>query len=574
MTITQIDLNPKVDNVAKIDTLEFKSDQPTGPGGPGFGQVMNQLRQAQQDYGVHPPSQDSLTTNEVTLPSGQELAAGVQDMSLLFNFHNPEIDSWSLKAVNLGPTLNVITPTQAEPDAQSLEAFALSQGLDENAVQWLLGKPIGTVASPLLQANEASATNLANVPSSRIAGLDPQAGLSNAASLKTNQIAGFDLKTGAFSLAPQGPTAVDSQLTAPSPDQSGPPSGSMSNTSTVSTMDSMSTASTVRTVSTMDSVSTASTLSTANTVNTMDSVSSMGSMGTVTPAASAFTTGAALWALALNEDVKPPTPTTRPAVDSESAEAAAIQIQLMRQPMPAAVWMLRTAMPQEVKPERANAIPSLSESELDLGADFNPELVDGLIAGLENEAAPTPMASTAHPGAMSSTRQEAPLTLPAGPNNAETAQRAGSDATERSENIQNLAEKMGQAVGKRMLTEIEKGQWHLKLQLRPATLGHIEVEMRMLSGQLDAVFNAPQALTRELLQEGMTRLKETLNQMGMDVASMQVKDGQTRQNGGKSTPNQATKSTDLVNNDSKSTNSSTTTVARHKMGEDGWDVLV
>lgn len=559
MTITQIDLNPKVETVAKIDTLEFKSDQPTGPGGPGFGQVMNQLRQAQQDYGVHPPSQDSLTTNEVTLPSGQELAAGVQDMSLLFNFHNPEIDSWSLKAVNLGPTLNVITPTQAEPDAQSLEAFARSQGLDENAVQWLLGKPIGTVASPLLQANEASATNLANVPSSRIAGLDPQAGLSNAASLKTNQIAGFDLKTGAFSLAPQGPTAVDSQLTAPSPDQSGPPSGSMSNTSTVSTMDSM---------------STASTASTVRTVSTMDSVSSMGSMGTVTPAASAFTTGAALWALALNEDVKPPTPTTRPAVDSESAEAAAIQIQLMRQPMPAAVWMLRTAMPQEVKPERANAIPSLSESELDLGADFNPELVDGLIAGLENEAAPTPMASTAHPGAMSSTRQEVQLTLVAGPNNTETAQSAGSDAAERSENIQNLAEKMGQAVGKRMLTEIEKGQWHLKLQLRPATLGHIEVEMRMLSGQLDAVFNAPQALTRELLQEGMTRLKETLNQMGMDVASMQVKDGQTRQNGGKSTPNQATKSTDLVNNDSKSTNLPTTTVARHKMGEDGWDVLV
>jgi len=125
-----------------------------------------------------------------------------------------------------------------------------------------------------------------------------------------------------------------------------------------------------------------------------------------------------------------------------------------------------------------------------------------------------------------------------------------------------------------MLTEMEKGQWHLKLQLRPATLGHIEVEMRMLSGQLDAVFNAPQALTRELLQEGMTRLKETLNQMGMDVASMLVKDGQTQQNGGKSTPNQASKSTDLVNNDSKLINSPIITATRQKMGEDGWDVLV
>lgn len=523
MTITQIDLNPRADNAAKIDTLEIKNDPSTGPIGPGFGQVMNQLRQAQQDTGVSNTPQDATASDEGTLLSGQEMAADVQDMSLLFNVHNPEMDSWSLKAVNLGPTLNVITPAQAAPDAQSLEAFARSQGLDENAVQWLLGKPVDTLAPSVFPATGVSATNPASVTSTRITGLDLELGLSNANSFKTTQNAGLDLKTGAFNLTPQVPTAVESPLTAPSPGQPEAP---------------------------------------------------VGSMATMTPANSAFTTGAALWALALSEDAKASVPATRPVNDAESAEAAAIQIQLMRQPTPAAVWMLRTAMPLEVKPERANAMPAISESELDLGAEFNPELVDGLMAGLENTSAPAPMASTAHPGAMSGSRPEAPLTLAAGPNNTETAQSAGSDAAERSENIQNLAEKMGQAVGKRMLTDMEKGQWHLKLQLRPATLGHIEVEMRMLSGQLDAVFNAPQALTRELLQEGMTRLKETLNQMGMDVASMQVKDGQTRQNGGKSTSNQASKSTDLINNDSKSINSPTITGSRQKMGEDGWDVLV
>ena len=523
MTITQIDLNPRADNAAKIDTLEIKSDPSTGPIGPGFGHVMNQLLQAQQDTGVSSTPQDATASDEGTLASGQEMAAGVQDMSLLFNLHNPKIDSWSLKAVNLGPTLNVITPEQAAPDAQSLEAFARSQGLDENAVQWLLGKPVDTLSPSVFPPTGVSATNPASVTSTRIAGLDLELGLSNANSLKITQNAGLDLKTGAFNLTPEVSTAVESPLTTPSPGQPGSP---------------------------------------------------VGSVATMTPANSAFTTGAALWALALSEDAKASAPATRPVNDTDSAEAAAIQIQLMRQPTPAAVWMLRSAMPLEVKSERANAMPSISESELDLSAEFNPELVDGLMAGLENTSAPAPMASTAHPGAMSGTRQEAPLTLAAGPNNTETAQSAGSDAAERSENIQNLAEKMGQAVGKRMLTEMEKGQWHLKLQLRPATLGHIEVEMRMLSGQLDAVFNAPQALTRELLQEGMTRLKETLNQMGMDVASMQVKDGQTQQNGGKSTPNQASKSADLVNNDSKSTNSPIITVARQKMGEDGWDVLV
>lgn len=507
MTITQIELNPRADISPKVDTLEVKNEQATGSIGPGFGQVMNQLRQAQQDN----TNVDTAAADETALPNGQEMAAGVQDMSLLFNLHNPEMDSWSLKAVNLGPTLNVITPAQAAPDAQSLEAFARSQGLDENAVQWLLGKPGDTLTPSVLQPS---------------GDLDiPASGASGWSAL---QSAGLNLKM-AGPIVPSGsPTAVETQLS-PALGEPAP-------------------------------------------------LPPAGSMATLTPAASAFTTGAALWALALSEDPKPAAPATRPVNDTESAEAAAIQIQLMRQPTPAAVWMLRSAMPLEVKPERANAMPAISESELDLSAEFNPELVDGLIAGLdaglESTSAPAPMASTAHPGAMSGSRPEAPLTLAAGPNNTETAQSAGSDAAERSENIQNLAEKMGQAVGKRMLTEMEKGQWHLKLQLRPATLGHIEVEMRMLSGQLDAVFNAPQALTRELLQEGMTRLKETLNQMGMDVASMQVKDGQTQQNGGKSTPNQPSKSADLVNNDSKSTNSPIITVARQKMGEDGWDVLV
>ncbi len=145
---------------------------------------------------------------------------------------------------------------------------------------------------------------------------------------------------------------------------------------------------------------------------------------------------------------------------------------------------------------------------------------------------------------------------------------------QRSEDVQKLAEKMGQAVGQRILSEIEKGQWHLKLSLRPATLGHIEVEMRMRSGELDAVFTAPQATTRELLQDGMAKLKDTLGQMGMDVASMQVGDGQTRQRGGESTPQKMSKSTISSDSDSDIGATRTAPAPRMKMGQDGWDVLV
>ena len=148
------------------------------------------------------------------------------------------------------------------------------------------------------------------------------------------------------------------------------------------------------------------------------------------------------------------------------------------------------------------------------------------------------------------------------------------DSATRRENIHTLAEKMGQAVGQRILSELERGQWHLKLSLRPATLGHIEVEMRMRSGEMDAVFTAPQALTRELLNEGMSKLKDTLNQMGMDVASLKVDDGQSRQRGGESTPDRQAQLKDNAPTESSDAPVSPSVAATHKMGADGWDVLV
>jgi flagellar hook-length control protein FliK len=156
----------------------------------------------------------------------------------------------------------------------------------------------------------------------------------------------------------------------------------------------------------------------------------------------------------------------------------------------------------------------------------------------------------------------------------QTMTTAEQDSAQRRENISTLAEKMGQAVGQRILSELERGQWHLKLSLRPATLGHIEVEMRMRSGEMDAVFTAPQALTRELLNEGMSKLKDTLNQMGMDVASLKVDDGQSRQRGGESTPERQAQLKDNAPTESADAPVSPTIAATHKMGADGWDVLV
>ena len=214
-------------------------------------------------------------------------------------------------------------------------------------------------------------------------------------------------------------------------------------------------------------------------------------------------------------------------------------IHLLRMPPPAAVWMQRSLMNGVMQEAvAAQKGTDIVESELDLGAEWGPDLLNDLLAeeGLtSNGSSATGTQGTAYANFAARWDAQATHRTDAG-NAGQLAPTDQANTAARNENIQNLADKMGQAVGQRILSEMEKGQWHLKLQLRPATLGHIEVEMRMRSGEFDAIFTAPNATTRDLLQDGMSKLRETLGQMGMDVASIHVGDGQTGQSGGQPTP--------------------------------------
>jgi flagellar hook-length control protein FliK len=270
----------------------------------------------------------------------------------------------------------------------------------------------------------------------------------------------------------------------------------------------------------------------------------------------------------------------QPSTQEVATEATKVQIQVMPAPTPAAVWMMRNTLAVTAPKQEQFQKSGISWSELDLTDAASPQLLESLEQAMAEGGSSAPssassplLASTGTPAG-----QRPDLSAAA---RQDLQNQAGGPGTEdagpaqRSENIQNLAEKMGQAVGQRILSEIEKGQWHLKLSLRPATLGHIEVEMRMRSGELDAVFTAPQAVTRELLQDGLSKLKDTLNQMGMDVASMLVGDGQKQKRGGDSTPEQMSKSKNDNSVDSGSSPLTGSAPIHHmKMGQDGWDVLV
>jgi flagellar hook-length control protein FliK len=121
---------------------------------------------------------------------------------------------------------------------------------------------------------------------------------------------------------------------------------------------------------------------------------------------------------------------------------------------------------------------------------------------------------------------------------ATNAAMANPEMTDRAAQIQDLADKLGKAMGERLQDQLERGEWKLQLKLNPANLGKIDVELDMSKAGLDAVFKTDNAVTRELIAQGMNKLKDSLAQSGMTVANVWVNSENQQKSGGNSTPRQ------------------------------------
>jgi flagellar hook-length control protein FliK len=141
----------------------------------------------------------------------------------------------------------------------------------------------------------------------------------------------------------------------------------------------------------------------------------------------------------------------------------------------------------------------------------------------------------------------APVGEPAGPRQssapaaaAQTPQAAADAARaayqEQAEQTQLLADRMGQALANRLISQIERGQWKLQMRMQPEALGRVEVALDMHAGGLDAVFSTDNALAKDLLGQGAQRLRDALTQSGTTVASVTVHADARGQSGGNSTP--------------------------------------
>jgi hypothetical protein len=85
-----------------------------------------------------------------------------------------------------------------------------------------------------------------------------------------------------------------------------------------------------------------------------------------------------------------------------------------------------------------------------------------------------------------------------------------------------LSQRFGEILGQRLLQQIGQGNWKVELNLEPGDLGSIKVEMEFKKGELEASFKAGQAMTKDLLQDTLPRLREALERSGITIASMNV----------------------------------------------------
>jgi len=156
---------------------------------------------------------------------------------------------------------------------------------------------------------------------------------------------------------------------------------------------------------------------------------------------------------------------------------------------------------------------------------------------------------------------------------------AQTDIDLRAEQYEKLSHRLAEALGQRLSAQIARGEWKVELALKPHNLGTVDIQLTMKNGALEASFNASEASTRELINDGMPKLKEVLEKSGMELALLDVNVRQNSQNGGNPTPGRQPSSgqgLSAVKGDTEKTGPAAKPAATGKQtgNQDGLDVLV
>jgi len=441
--------------------------------------------------------------------------------------------SAGLQTVNLGKQFSVITATEPLPDPSSLADFARSQGLSESAVQALFGD--------LLPGQDAANLAQMGMPQMGLMGLPTNPAMATSASVALNptSLSSTALSSAALNSAALNPSAIS--ISAPA---LADPNG------------------TLTLMPAAEALGLAQGTVSSNSVNQLlvaagatGVIQSMGAAGL----APSNAMGSADQLAEIAPELGPLDAMRMRMVPAW--ENMTKQLAQMKGSEQAAAWGQLTANLSNSK----KAGDEGQEVLLDLGSS-DPELMS-LLDTLGDASLPsnlTPLDSarnTASTGALGSAATSAALANP--------------EMTDRAAQIQDLADKLGKAMGERLQEQLEKGEWKLQLKLNPGHLGKIDVELDMSKGGLDAVFKSDNSLTRELISQGMSKLKDSLSQSGMTVANVWVNSENQRQSGGNSTPRQQAGSDNAVNTPVKAVQEASATEARIRdlRSSNAWDTL-
>jgi flagellar hook-length control protein FliK len=83
-------------------------------------------------------------------------------------------------------------------------------------------------------------------------------------------------------------------------------------------------------------------------------------------------------------------------------------------------------------------------------------------------------------------------------------------------------------LGRGLSWQVGEGLSEARLRLNPAELGSLDVQVRVTERGTEVHFVAPHPQARELLEQGLTRLRESLEQQGLQFADASVSDGRAK----------------------------------------------
>jgi len=473
-----------------------------------------------------------------------------------------------LKTEVLGEQINVITTSNAQPDPNSLTAFARAQGLDEAAVKALFGEMAAQTVSA------AAAADLAGLAQQLSAEIAIQVSEFKSA---PNAAATASMVAASWSAAPVNADATVSSVMGWNMMANGQPlitpTLSVSSVSTGPAIEATPLSVTPPSFSgwgsTLPLTSAPLTSAPLMPPSLMPASSSptsawvpSGAMGALVPAAPLAVTAPVLSQPGLNAPVEA-AEALNPLAPTVAMPEDALRIRLV----PA--WSVVT---QQLTQMSGTALTSAwgALTATTLGAPIRSVALD----------LSTPLASDSHErgdwsgldsgwgtqGSELNRPSAAATPLPG------ATPVPGLAQTLRQEHYQQLADRLGQAMAERLQSQIARGEWKLQMRLNPANLGRIDVELDMHTKGLDAMFRSENPLTRELMVQSMPKLKDTLSQSGMAVASVWVNSDAGRQSDGNPTPQRDRR--DVVDTPTSApVEIGTEPATKVKRNPDGFDVL-